>query len=258
MATRHTHGPVTASWPTRSARVVAVAVGTPWAAASAATSVPVGVPNSCSKRSPPRTVAWGRNEKIPPPSLSTTTTRRSTSRRSSETRAFESCTKARSPTRTNSVPPCSRARPSAVDTTPSIPFAPRLQWHAARDPPNHSKSRTGMDDDTVTFDPTGRPSARIRATAGSVSAPADSSVERIAASARASASIHACRHAVPAGSSGASASSSSIRRTAVTFRAGSIRPGPPTWTRTTSGRADHWARTFELAGRPIRTITSAA
>ena len=39
-----------------------------------------GVPNSCSKRPCGSAVACGRNEKIPPPSLSTTTMRRSASR----------------------------------------------------------------------------------------------------------------------------------------------------------------------------------
>ena len=61
--------------------VVTVAASRPWAAARATRSVPCGVPNSCSKRAGARSVACGRNEKMPPPSLSTTTIRRSTPRR---------------------------------------------------------------------------------------------------------------------------------------------------------------------------------
>ena len=46
-------------------------------------STPWGVPKSCSKRSAARAAAWGRNEKMPPPSLSTTTMVRSMPRSAS-------------------------------------------------------------------------------------------------------------------------------------------------------------------------------
>ena len=115
-----------------------------------------------------------------------------------------------------------------------------------------------MDDATVTPEPAGRSSASVRAVPGSVSRSEESRVERIASSARASASIHSCDQPVSAGAVGVESSSSDIGWTAVTLCAGSIRPGPPTWSRTTSGRADHWARIFELAGRPTRTMTSAS
>ena len=45
-----------------------------------AMSTPWGVPNSCSNRRGASAAAWGRNEKMPPPSLSTTTIVRSTPR----------------------------------------------------------------------------------------------------------------------------------------------------------------------------------
>ena len=70
---------------------------------------------------------------MPPPSLSTTTMRRSASRARRPSRAFESWAKARSPSRTTDVSPA-RARPSAVETTPSIPLAPRFAC-ATADPP---------------------------------------------------------------------------------------------------------------------------
>ena len=68
--------------------------------------------------------ACGRNEKIPPPSLSTTTMRRSARGAQGGQRAM-SWTSAMSPTRATVGPPPS-ATPSAVDTTPSMPLAPRL------------------------------------------------------------------------------------------------------------------------------------
>ena len=108
-----------------SSAVVTVTASRPWARASATTSVPWGVPNSCSKRSSGSSVAWGRNEKIPPPSLSTTMTRRSTPLDRSAVSAPPSWRNAMSPTSaTVGTPP--RATPSAVETTPSMPLAPRL------------------------------------------------------------------------------------------------------------------------------------
>ena len=77
-------------------------------------------------------VACGRNEKIPPPSLSTTTIRRSASRVIEadegvavvhERQVADQHDRRRAP---------SSARPSAVDTTPSMPLAPRLAWARAR------------------------------------------------------------------------------------------------------------------------------
>ena len=56
-----------------------------------------------------------------------------------------SWTNATSPTSATTGSPVASARPRAVDTTPSIPLAPRLAWAAARRPPNHSRSRIGID-----------------------------------------------------------------------------------------------------------------
>ncbi len=58
---------------------------------------PCGVPKSCSKRSAGSAVAWGRNEKMPPPSLSTTTIVRSRPRPASPSRPLVSWRKATSP-----------------------------------------------------------------------------------------------------------------------------------------------------------------
>ena len=73
-------------------------------------------------------VAWGRNEKIPPPPLSSTTNVQGTSGRF--TRPETSWRNARSPSKRDRcgcpAPAPRRRRPSAVETTPSIPFTPRL------------------------------------------------------------------------------------------------------------------------------------
>ena len=98
--------------------------GTPCTRASAARSMPCGVPNSvskCSGRS-----ACGRNEKMPPPSLSTTTNVASRPRSRAPSRPLLSCRKQRSPSNPTVGPPEPAAMPSTVDTKPSMPFTPRL------------------------------------------------------------------------------------------------------------------------------------
>ena len=88
------------------------------------------------------------------------------------TRADTSWRKARSPTRATVGPADARATPRAVDTTPSIPLAPRLartRGGSARGRPNASTSRTGMDDDTTRVASGGQPANRRWASAGSVS-----------------------------------------------------------------------------------------
>ena len=60
-----------------------------------------------------------------------------------------SCRKARSPTSATVGWPAN-ATPTAVDTTPSIPLAPRLaRTRPSVVPPNHSTSRTGMEEATT-------------------------------------------------------------------------------------------------------------
>ena len=62
------------------------------------------------------------------------------------------------------------ATPTAVDTTPSMPLAPRLAtWRSpSRGAAYHSTSRTGIDDELTSVAPSGRASTSARATPGSV------------------------------------------------------------------------------------------
>ena len=71
--------------------------------------------------------------------------------------ALLSWSKAMSPTRTVVGAPV-RATPTAVETTPSMPLAPRLARTRtpSRARENHSTSRIGMDDDTTSVAPSGR------------------------------------------------------------------------------------------------------
>jgi len=64
-----------------------------------------------------------------------------------------------------------KAIPTAVDTTPSMPFTPLLlkTRNPSRAGANHSKSRTGIEDDTTTFEPAGIDSLTVTAHNGSVS-----------------------------------------------------------------------------------------
>ena len=71
------------------------------------------------------------------------------------------------------------ATPNAVDTTPSMPLAPRLattRGGCGRGTPNASRSRTGIDDDTTSVEPAGIRAKSRWANEGSVSgapSPAD-------------------------------------------------------------------------------------
>ena len=65
--------------------------------------------------------------------------------------------------------PVASATPRAVETTPSMPLAPRLASTRARVlVPNASTSRTGIDDDTNSVVSTGSASTNRWARAGSV------------------------------------------------------------------------------------------
>ena len=68
-----------------------------------------------------------------------------------------------------------RATPTAVDTTPSIPFTPLLlnTRTPSRAGANHSRSRTGIDDDTTKFEPAAIASLTVTAHNGSVSCSCD-------------------------------------------------------------------------------------
>ena len=100
------------------------------------------------------TSACGRNEKMPPPSLSTTTTTRSMPRAGGAEQAVGVVEEGdvADEQRRGSAARRQRPRPTAVDTTPSMPLAPRLARTAhglGRAATYHSTSRIGIDDDTT-------------------------------------------------------------------------------------------------------------
>ncbi len=142
-------------------------------------SIPCGVPNSSSKwagRPAPGTdaVAWGRNEKIPPPSLPTTTIVAARPCSRAATRPDRSCRSARSPITSATGAPVAAA-PTADDTTPSIPLAPRLaRGRIARGPAGSqaSMSRTGIELLAHRIHPSGRRSPRRANGAPSNTSPA--------------------------------------------------------------------------------------
>ena len=101
---------------------------------------------------------------MPPPSLSTTTMRRSAARRRSAVRAPPSWTNAMSPT-TATVARRPSATPSAVDTTPSMPLAPRLACALARRPAEPLEVADGIDDGDDELGAAGEVRATVRATA---------------------------------------------------------------------------------------------
>ena len=136
--------------------------------------------------------AWGRKLKIPPPSLSTTTTVRSTPRSAMPMRAFESWRKAMSPSRQVVGAPVARATPVAVDRTPSMPLAPRLACTctSARGRAYHSTSRTGIELATTRWAPAGRLASSVRAVPGSVGSGWSARTPSMASSAAASSASH--------------------------------------------------------------------
>ncbi len=163
-----------------------------------------------------------------------------------------------SPTTTSVGAPVASAMPRAVDTTPSIPFAPRLAWPTAAVPPNHSRSRIGIEAATTSRPPAGRWRATSRATSGSLNGAAAPSARSMTPSATAAAAAH---RAAQVGSPTPASASARLARTApstwsATRWSGSITPGPPTCTTGAPLAATHWASTFDVAGRPMRTITS--
>ena len=92
--------------------------------------------------------AWGRNEKMPPPSLLTRTIVADSPWSFAATSALRSWRNDTSPTTSATGPRATAAEPSAVETTPSIPFAPRFERTViARsvDGSQPSRSRTGIE-----------------------------------------------------------------------------------------------------------------
>ena len=168
----------------------------PRARATATMSVPCGVPNSCSNRSTGSAVACGRNEKIAPPSLSVTTIVRSRPRARNAVSDDMSWQKATSPSSTAVGAPLPIATPIAVAITPSIPLAPRLACTATslRGAPNHSTSRTGIDEATTRWPPAGTRAVTARAVPGSDSRSDAASAASSATQAARSASRHSSNH----------------------------------------------------------------
>ena len=91
------------------------------------------------------------------------------------TRAETSCKNVTSPTSAMARPPV--ATPRAVDKTPSMPLAPRLEKvGATREGVHHSTSRTGIDDPMTSEAPVATLcSTTTRAATISVSGPSSSS-----------------------------------------------------------------------------------
>ena len=232
-------------------------------------SAPCGVPKTRSNG--PANAACSRSEKIPPPSLLTTTRHRS-GRGSSgpSSRPGRSCRNARSPRSATAGPPpaawCASAAPIAEDTSPSMPLAPRLASTRipARGAMCRSRSRTGRLDAAHSSAPAGSAAARSRASRGSLSARAGS---RIASAAPRAAALGAQPRREPARprsrpGPGRPGQPAPPRRRSVAVRAGSAqRPGPCASTTCRGGGAPgrprrnaSWPR--DSPGRPAETMTS--
>ena len=97
------------------------------AAAIRAGSSPSGVPSSASNSSRSSCSACGRNSKIPPPSLLSTTIRTGALAWRSAASPFMSWWRPRSPVTIQVGRPVAAAAPTPDEIRPSIPFAPRLQ-----------------------------------------------------------------------------------------------------------------------------------
>src|SRR4051812_21505186 len=228
--------------------------------AACARSSPCGVPNSSSKRDVWE--AMGRKEKIPPPSLSTTTTVSGAFRRAAATRPPRSCRSARSPRRTAVRPLLVRDAPRADETTPSIPFTPRFARTrtSAPRPAQASTSRTGMLFETKTCDPAGRAASNSRATAGSEGSGSRAKSPSSAARARRSASPNGS--AAPSGRSTQSASAKPARTASPTrtrfARCDGSKRTPSSLTRTVNAElpSSHCARVFGVRPPPNRMTAS--
>ena len=157
---------------------------TPWKHATSTRSSPCGVPKSCSNSG---SSAGGRYEKMPPPSLSSTT---NVAGPDAPSRPFTSCRKHRSPHSPTVVAGAvACATPTTVDTKPSMPLAPRLAMKRTplRGTMHHSSARTGRLDATTSVAPSGNAAVTSRATRPSNAAPGASSTRSIASRARDSA-----------------------------------------------------------------------
>jgi hypothetical protein len=198
----------------------------------------------------------------PPPSLSTTTSVQSGRWLRRASRPLVSWRNARSPSSAIVGPPDPNATPTAVETTPSMPFAPRLAWRRAPRTPNHSTSRIGIDEDTTSSACRSRAAAlTIRAAAGSVSGPAHTSRSSTPSTSSAASTQHRYQAAGAPTVTCSTRSSTQPAGCAVT-RSSSEPPGSnrrpqrstPTWY--ASRPSSHCPTTFDAGSAPRRTTTS--
>ena len=107
----------------------------------------------------------GRKSKIPPPPLSTSTIVSFSSRRAAASRPPMSWASATSPISSTTGPSAFAAAPNALETIPSIPFAPRLQstrGGSSRAGQKVSISRTGIEEATNSVAVVGQQRAELR------------------------------------------------------------------------------------------------
>ena len=126
--------------------------GQPNPAATASTPAACGVAKSVSKVPGSSSVAGAEEVEDPPAGVVGHDDGEGGGEAGRGTRAETSWRKARSPTRATVGPPEARATPRAVDTTPSIPFAPRLATTRGPSAPGAAKastSRTGIEEETT-------------------------------------------------------------------------------------------------------------
>ena len=164
------------------------------ASRTAPRSAPAGQPPA------PCVRACGSSEKIPPPSLSTSTTSRSSLCSRAVTSAPRSCRKERSPTTRTTGPIETAAEPSAVEATPSMPLAPRLASTLRVRSPAGSQasiSRTGMELPAHSTAPSGSSRPRALNGAPSKGSSSPSSQAASAQSAAASATSQSSAQPVP-------------------------------------------------------------
>ena len=132
----------------------------------------------------------GRKSKIPPPPLSTSTIVSFNSRRPAASRPPMSWASATSPISSTTGPSPLAAAPNALETIPSIPFAPRLQstrGGSSRAGQKVSISRTGIEEATNSVAASGSSVPSSTAIAGSLSSSSGPSTPRIASAACSSA-----------------------------------------------------------------------
>ena len=197
--------------------------------------------------------ACGRNEKIPPPSLSTTTIRRSASRPRSAVSAPASWTKAMSPTRHDGGPPAQGRRGRGHH--PSMPLAPRLAWPGRRaaEPLEVAHRHRGRHDELGRGQEVAGDRAGDRRL-GQHRPRVAGRVDRRLGRAGGRQPAHACPSPPPFEHRPAPAAPSAPSVRSTRGRGRSRRP--PTWTTGAPDAATHSASTLDAAGRPTRTTTS--